>query len=50
MVEKESIYISGVSTPPRTRIAASLPHRQNRNPRPQPHKFSKLAFLIESSE
>ena len=28
---------------------AELPdrgHRWNRNPRPQPHKFSKLVFLI----
>ena len=24
-------------------------HRWNRNPRPQPQNFSKLAFLIESS-
>ena len=24
-------------------------HRRNRNPRPQPNKFSKLVFLIELS-
>ena len=44
------IIIIIITTPQAALASTRLSHRWNRNPRPQPHKFSKLVFLIKFSE